>query len=151
MKRLDAVLSACSVGSRSEVKALIRKGKVTVNGEVVRDPSMSVSPDAEITVNGVPTDTSEFVYLMLNKPCGFVSTTDEKERNVLEFVPSELFRKGMFPVGRLDKDTSGLLFLPMTAIFRTDSRLRPTRSKKSIRQRLNVRLTMFVLTSLKTE
>lgn len=48
MKRLDAVLSACSVGSRSEVKALIRKGKVTVNGEVVRDPSMSVSPDAEI-------------------------------------------------------------------------------------------------------
>ena len=111
MKRLDAVLSACSVGSRSEVKALIRKGKVTVNGEVVRDPSMSVSPDAEITVNGVPTDTSEFVYLMLNKPCGFVSTTDEKERNVLEFVPSELFRKGMFPVGRLDKDTSGLLLL----------------------------------------
>lgn len=68
MKRLDAVLSACSVGSRSEVKALIRKGKVTVNGEVVRDPSMSVSPNAEITVNGVPTDTSEFVYLMLNKP-----------------------------------------------------------------------------------
>ena len=111
MKRLDAVLSACSVGSRSEVKALIRKGKVTVNDEVARDPSMSVSPDAEITVNGVPTDTSEFVYLMLNKPCGFVSTTDEKERNVLEFVPSELFRKGMFPVGRLDKDTSGLLLL----------------------------------------
>lgn len=111
MKRLDAVLSSCAVGSRSEVKLLIRRGKVSVDGKVVRDPSSQVSPDAKIAVNGVEIDTDEFVYLMLNKPCGFVSTTDEKERNVLEFVPSELFRKGMFPVGRLDKDTSGLLLL----------------------------------------
>ena len=111
MKRLDAVLSACSVGSRSEVKALIRKGKVSVNGTVVRDVSFAVTDSDEVRVNGIVTDTSEFVYLMLNKPCGFVSTTDADEENVLSFVPSELFRKGMFPVGRLDKDTSGLIFL----------------------------------------
>ena len=54
---------------------------------------------------------------MLNKPCGFVSTTDADEENVLSFVPSELFRKGMFPVGRLDKDTSGLIFLTNDGAF----------------------------------
>ena len=79
MKRLDAVLSACSVGSRSEVKALIRKGKVSVNGTVVRDVSFAVTDSDEVRVNGIVTDTSEFVYLMLNKPCGFVSTTDADE------------------------------------------------------------------------
>lgn len=117
MKRLDAVLSACSVGSRSEVKALIRKGKVSVNGTVVRDVSFAVTDSDEVRVNGIATDTSEFVYLMLNKPCGFVSTTDADEENVLSFVPSELFRKGMFPVGRLDKDTSGLIFLTNDGAF----------------------------------
>lgn len=117
MKRLDAVLSACSVGSRSEVKALIRKGKVSVNGTVVRDVSFAVADSDEVRVNGIVTDTSEFVYLMLNKPCGFVSTTDADEENVLSFVPSELFRKGMFPVGRLDKDTSGLIFLTNDGAF----------------------------------
>ena len=117
MKRLDAVLSACSVGSRSEVKALIRKGKVSVNGTVVRDVSFAMTDSDEVRVNGIVTDTSEFVYLMLNKPCGFVSTTDADEENVLSFVPSELFRKGMFPVGRLDKDTSGLIFLTNDGAF----------------------------------
>ena len=117
MKRLDAVLSACSVGSRSEVKALIRKGKVSVNGTVVRDVSFAVTDSDEVRVNGIVTDTSEFVYLMLNKPCGFVSTTDADEENVLSFVPSELFRNGMFPVGRLDKDTSGLIFLTNDGAF----------------------------------
>lgn len=117
MKRLDAVLSACSVGSRSDVKALIRKGKVSVNGTVVRDVSFAVTDSDEVRVNGIVTDTSEFVYLMLNKPCGFVSTTDADEENVLSFVPSELFRKGMFPVGRLDKDTSGLIFLTNDGAF----------------------------------
>lgn len=117
MKRLDAVLSACSVGSRSEVKALIRKGKVSVNGTIVRDVSFAVTDSDEVRVNGIVTDTSEFVYLMLNKPCGFVSTTDADEENVLSFVPSELFRKGMFPVGRLDKDTSGLIFLTNDGAF----------------------------------
>ena len=117
MKRLDAVLSACSVGSRSEVKALIRKGKVSVNGTVVRDVSFAVTDSDEVRVSGIVTDTSEFVYLMLNKPCGFVSTTDADEENVLSFVPSELFRKGMFPVGRLDKDTSGLIFLTNDGAF----------------------------------
>ena len=117
MKRLDAVLSACSVGSRSEVKSLIRKGKVSVNGTVVRDVSFAVTDSDEVRVNGIVTDTSEFVYLMLNKPCGFVSTTDADEENVLSFVPSELFRKGMFPVGRLDKDTSGLIFLTNDGAF----------------------------------
>ena len=117
MKRLDAVLSACSVGSRSEVKALIRKGKVSVNGTVVRDVSFAVTDSDEVRVNGIVTDTSEFVYLMLNKPCGFVSTTDADEENVLSFVPSELFRRGMLPVGRLDKDTSGLIFLTNDGAF----------------------------------
>ena len=117
MKRLDAVLSACSVGSRSEVKSLIRKGKVSVNGTVVKDVSFAVTDSDEVRVNGIVTDTSEFVYLMLNKPCGFVSTTDADEENVLSFVPSELFRKGMFPVGRLDKDTSGLIFLTNDGAF----------------------------------
>ena len=99
MKRLDAVLSAC------------------VNGTVVRDVSFAVTDSDEVRVNGIVTDTSEFVYLMLNKPCGFVSTTDADEENVLSFVPSELFRKGMFPVGRLDKDTSGLIFLTNDGAF----------------------------------
>ena len=88
-----------------------------MNGTVVRDVSFAVTDSDEVRVNGIVTDTSEFVYLMLNKPCGFVSTTDADEENVLSFVPSELFRKGMFPVGRLDKDTSGLIFLTNDGAF----------------------------------
>lgn len=111
MKRLDACLSSCGVGTRSEVKALIKKGRVTVNGNVIKDFSFKVSDEDTLCVNGLEVDTSEYVYLMLNKPCGYVSTTDENEKNVIDLVPSEYYRKNLFPVGRLDKDTSGLIFI----------------------------------------
>ena len=109
MKRLDAVLSACSVGSRSEVKALIRKGKVSVNGTVVRDVSFAVTDSDEVRVNGIVTDTSEFVYLMLNKPRGYVTTlSDERGRKTAAELVADCGRR-VFPVGRLDKDSEGLL------------------------------------------
>lgn len=111
--RLDKLLAGAGYGSRKEIKKITRGGKVTVNGQTVTDSSCHVAPDADrVTVNGTVVIYREFVYLMLNKPAGFVSATvDAKEQTVLEFVPEEFRHYELFPVGRLDKDTEGLLLL----------------------------------------
>ncbi len=111
--RLDKLLAGAGYGSRKEIKKITKGGKVTVNGQTVTDSSCHVSPDADrVTVNGTAVIYREFVYLMLNKPAGFVSATvDARDRTVLEFVPEEFRHYELFLVGRLDKDTEGLLLL----------------------------------------
>lgn len=110
--RLDKLLSHLNCGSRKEVQALIRAGRVTVDGTVQRDPAFKVDPDrAETAVDGTVQRYRAQRYYMLNKPAGVITASrDERHDTVLELFPADI-RRGLFAVGRLDKDTEGLLLL----------------------------------------
>ena len=99
--------------SRNDVKELCRKGQVTVNGVQAKRSDMQVSElNDEIAVKGVPVAYRKFVYIMLNKPRGVVcATRDGLSQTVLELIPPELRRRGLFPAGRLDKDTEGFVLI----------------------------------------
>lgn len=110
MERLDKRLSAAG-WSRKEANALIRAGRVTVDGQVVTTPEAKFDPAASVAVDGAPLQEG-CLYLMLHKPAGVVcATEDKRERTVLDLLPPELRGRGLFPVGRLDKDTTGLVLL----------------------------------------
>lgn len=112
MMRLDKFLAEMSVGSRSDVKGLIRKGQVLVNGEVVKKPEWKVDQERDqVVYNGEKIEYAAFEYYMLHKPGGVVSATeDKKDTTVIDLIDSKR-RKDLFPVGRLDKDTEGLLLI----------------------------------------
>lgn len=111
MARLDKFLADAGAGTRSEVKKLIQKGKVQINGQTVKKPEQKVEETDLVTLDGeVISAAPEFVYYLLHKPAGYVSATEDKrDKTVMELIPSD--RKGLFPVGRLDKDTEGLLLI----------------------------------------
>ncbi len=112
MMRLDKCLADAGVGTRTEVKQMIRKGQVAVNGEIVKKSEIKINPSTDcILVDGKEIFYQKDKYIMLHKPAGVVSATeDNREQTVLTLLPKEL-RKDIFPVGRLDKDTEGLLLL----------------------------------------
>lgn len=112
MMRLDKYLAEMGVGTRTEVKKLIRQGKVSVNGKVEKKPEAKIDPQQSIILcNGVAVAYEKFEYYMLNKPAGVVSaTTDSRDKTVLDLIEDKR-RKDLFPVGRLDKDTEGLLLI----------------------------------------
>ncbi len=111
--RLDKLISECGIASRSEVLRACRAGSVTVNGSAVRQADFRVDPDSDTVVYcGRPVCYRRFVYLMLNKPAGYVSATEDGRAPVVtELLPPEYRRMGVFPCGRLDKDTVGLMLL----------------------------------------
>ena len=111
--RLDKVLSELGVASRRELKQMIRSGRVSVNGQTVTEPEKHIDPEKdELCLDGAALRLRRFRYFMMYKPAGVLSVTeDRKQRTVLELLPPELKRLGLFPVGRLDKDTGGLLIL----------------------------------------
>lgn len=110
--RLDKYLADMGCGTRTQVKQMIRKGQVWINEEVVKKPEQKVNLQKDqVLVDGKPVRYEKYRYIILHKPAGCVSATkDTREKTVLEFLPEEL-RKDLFPVGRLDKDTEGLLLL----------------------------------------
>ena len=112
-ERLDKIIASSGLSSRSEVKVLIKKGLVKVNGSVVLDASIKVDCDSDdIVVDGKSLKKGKFVYIMLNKPKGVVSATnDNKDLTVVDILPDELKRKNLFPAGRLDKDTTGFCLI----------------------------------------
>ena len=113
MERLDKILANMGFGTRKEVKKLIKNGAVTVDGELAKSSEQKVEPETSIiTVYDEPIEYKKFIYLMLNKPQDCVSATfDKKYMTVSDLVPDEYLHYDLFPVGRLDIDTEGLLIL----------------------------------------
>ena len=108
--RLDKALADMGEGTRSEIRKACRANRITVNGEVIRDPSVHIHPEEDIIrIDGEPVFYQKTVYYMLNKPKGVVSSTSDRETTVLDLIDSTV--KGLFPAGRLDKDTEGLLLI----------------------------------------
>ena len=111
--RLDKFLVACAVGSRTEVKNFLKTGRVTVNGKKEKSAKLQINEDTdEICFDGEKLDYEEFVYYIMNKPQGVISATeDPKHKTVLDLLDDLARSKEVFPVGRLDIDTHGLLLL----------------------------------------
>lgn len=110
--RLDKFLADCGQGTRTTVKTLVRQGVVCINGTVVKKADIKIDTEKdEIIVNGKKVQYEEFSYYMLHKPAGVVSATvDNQNKTVIELITEEK-RRDLFPVGRLDKDTEGLLII----------------------------------------
>lgn len=110
MERLDKYLCDSGVGTRSQVKAILKTGRVTVDGKAVKDGSVKVDSDKSvICLDGERLGGKRRIVLMLNKPAGFVTATEDKtERTVMELLPQEYKHLDLKPVGRLDKATEGL-------------------------------------------
>ena len=109
--RLDKYLCEAGLGTRSQVKKLLKSGVVTVNGRTARKPEEKIERSDTVAVSGKELSVSELEYWMLHKPSGYVSATEDKRfPTVTELLPEEA-RRDLFPVGRLDRDTEGLLLL----------------------------------------
>lgn len=111
--RLDKILSDMGWGTRKEARKLIKKGLVSVNDAIIRDPAWKVEPDkCHLKVGGENVSYQKYIYVMLNKPAGYLSATeDERDKTVLDLLSPKDQAYHPFPVGRLDKDTEGLLIL----------------------------------------
>lgn len=113
MERLDKILSSYFSLSRADTKKMMKKQCVKVNGEAVKAPDIKVDPEKDkITVDGKEIVFKKHIYIMMNKPKGVISASDDKRtETVVDLVPKELYRDGLFPAGRLDKDTTGFVLL----------------------------------------
>lgn len=112
MIRLDKYLADMGRGTRQEVKKLIRSGQVSVDGAVVKKPDTKVEQTVqEVCLNGEKVGYESFEYYMLNKPAGVISATEDRSCQTVVDLIKEKKRKDLFPVGRLDKDTEGLLLI----------------------------------------
>lgn len=112
-ERLDKFLTSQNICSRKEAAKLVKAGAVTVNGAPARDSAQKIDPNSDrIAVNGEEVTYQKYLYIMMNKPAGVLSATeDSRAETVLDLLPPELYRRGLFPAGRLDKDTNGLLII----------------------------------------
>lgn len=113
LMRLDKLLSDMGIASRSELKQIIKKGRVTVDGRAVTAPETKVDSECcRVALDGEELNYKSFRYYMMDKPAGVLTATEDgRQKTVLDLVSPEMKRMGLFPVGRLDKDTSGLLIL----------------------------------------
>lgn len=112
LERLDKILSNMGFGSRKQVKNIIKNGRITIDGEIANDNSLRVDPNRDIRIDGIEVNYREFIYLMLNKPQNVVSATEDNiHETVIDLLEYEHLIFEPFPVGRLDKDTEGLLII----------------------------------------
>lgn len=112
-ERIDKLLAAQTANSRSDIKKMIKTGRVQANGQTVRRPEEKYDPDTvQLTIDGRSVLIQKHVYLMMNKPAGVLSASrDSRARTVIDLLPEEWRHRELFPAGRLDKDTEGLLLL----------------------------------------
>lgn len=110
--RLDKYLSSCGIGTRTEVKKIIRSNRISVDGNIIPLCDYKVDDTMSVLLDGKPVKYSEFIYIMLNKPQGYLSATkDQRHKTILDLLDEKYAKMGLFPVGRLDKDTTGLVIL----------------------------------------
>ena len=111
--RLDKYISDCGAASRREIKQMIKAGRISVNGAVAAAPEAKIDPaQAVVSIDGAVLKYEKYRYFMLNKPAGVLSATDDgRQRTVLDLLSTEHRKFDLFPVGRLDKDTTGLLII----------------------------------------
>jgi len=108
--RLDKYLTECGLGSRSDVKRILKTREIKVNGKVEISPKLNISPTDEILYNNEIIEYKATRYYIMNKPAGYITATEDKrQKTVMEILPEWVIQKNLFPVGRLDKDTEGLL------------------------------------------
>lgn len=111
-ERLDKLLAGTGYYSRKQVKELVRQGRVSVDGVSARSPQEKVHESANIMVDAQTVECARHCYVMVHKPAGLLSATEDKtQKTVLSLLPPHLQKRALFPVGRLDKDTTGLLML----------------------------------------
>ena len=117
--RLDKFLSSQLLLSRTDVKKLIKQGRITVNGLAAVRPEDRVDPNADaVALDGNKIEYKKYIYIMLNKPAGVVSASnDKKEQTVVDLVPAVSRRPGLFPAGRLDKDSTGFVLITDDGAF----------------------------------
>ncbi len=113
MERLDKLLTTQTTLSRREAGLAVRRGKVTVNGNIVRDPAVKVDAEADtISLDGKPVACRRHVYIMMNKPAGVLCVShDDTEQTVCDLLPEEWRTRELFPAGRLDRDTTGMVII----------------------------------------
>ncbi len=110
--RLDKLVSDCIGITRKDSKNLIKKGLVSVNGAIIKDAGFNAESSDSLVIDGKKAEYKKFIYLMMNKPQGYLSATDDKrQQTVLDLLPDTFLRYDLFPAGRLDKDTEGFLLL----------------------------------------
>jgi 16S rRNA pseudouridine516 synthase len=112
-KRIDKIVNDLGYGSRTKIREMIKNGQVVVDKEIIFDPKKHVDPfNTKIYINGIEHEYKEYCYYMMNKPNGYISATfDDKQRTIMDLLPQNLKNLNLFPVGRLDIDTEGLLIL----------------------------------------
>lgn len=122
MERIDKVIANTTKYSRNDVKKLIKERKISVNNEIVLKNDIKIDQNKDIlTIDNENIIIKDYVYLILNKPKGYVSATfDKKDKTVLDLVPSKYRYRKLFPAGRLDKDTTGLMIITDDGIFAHD-------------------------------
>ncbi len=113
MERLDKFISTQTSYSRKDIKRLARSGDITVNGEIVKKTELKINPETDVVrVCGEEIEYKQYVYYMMNKPKGVLSASNDRNATtVIDILPDEFRRKTLFPAGRLDKDTTGLLII----------------------------------------
>ncbi len=110
MQRLDKILSDAGVASRKELKIMIKRGRVTVDGTTVREPQAKINNSSVVCIDGKQVENLHTVVLIMNKPAGYVTSTEDSDNlTVMTLVPERYRAMGVVPAGRLDKDTEGLL------------------------------------------
>ena len=110
-QRIDKILSSQNIASRSEIKSMIKQGRITADGNTVKRPEEKYDPEISIFyVDGKEVSFKKHLYIMMNKLSGIISANnDRRVKTVIDLLPPELKREGLFPAGRLDKDTEGFL------------------------------------------
>lgn len=113
MERIDKIIASETNYSRKEVKELIKKKRVTVNEQIITKSVLKINPNNDkIKIDNIELKIKKYVYLILNKPKGYISATEDKNtKTVLELVPQDYAHRALFPAGRLDKDTTGLMLI----------------------------------------
>ena len=121
MTRLDKITAKQLNISRTQAKTMIKNGEVCVNGAVIKSVDFKCSDDDKISAGGKEIERRDFVYIMMNKPKGVISASEGKgDKTVIDLLPNEMKRKGLFPAGRLDKDTTGFVLITDDGAFAHD-------------------------------